>query len=626
MYRCDLCQVPQPTLRQWQEHCKTEHAEHQRPFKCSWCSLTFTHATSRQRHVQNCTHASRMVTLVSNDTVSAVAAFMPPSTTSVSTSVPAAGASSSVSDVTTLTSASASVTSSVSSTKSHVPLTSSGGSTVLNPDVLRHAVQPGVSFEQWGAWYQQHRGSSDPSLADNTIQSMLQALDPERMPVWSWWDVEECLDQVCEWKDRLQLEGFAAATVATRIRHLWWYSLFQLSQQEKMTWSLCQTLRKWSSDLMHTEHHQRDSQSSVLLLQPHLMILLKNRIVTALRTQQRLYWNPLIHSFLVERPEGTARHTAEVLWKPYRKAFMCWLELSTRFTGIPLRTQASKYLKIRPPDDLYSLYVAELVCVQGRYYRVLSQDKVGKTASHCVQPIPVGDDLSWYWHFYLTYVRPHSSEHWVFPNEAGGCWYQISKDLKYYLEELLQIPVTQLEPNGRFIHASRSIGLATYGLLTDFDLNKMRNYALLLRHSLDTAQAFYSIWSHWYQTTLALKDVSLRLGCTLTPLFQTEAQKVSDWSSRDLVSLDVPPVFLQKMVRKTCHYCHRIPFLLSGVIRCHCTIYHTIQTGAYTPLWLPQKPVALTEEGKKHDSTEKNQETEQSCETGPVLKKQKVST
>ena len=100
-----------------------------------------------------------MVTLVSNDTVSAVAAFMPPSTTSVSTSVPAAGASSSVSDVTTLTSASASVTSSVSSTKSHVPLTSSGGSTVLNPDVLRHAVQPGVSFEQWGAWYQQHRGS-----------------------------------------------------------------------------------------------------------------------------------------------------------------------------------------------------------------------------------------------------------------------------------------------------------------------------------------------------------------------------------------------------------------------------------------------------------------------------------
>ena len=49
---------------------------------------------------------------------------------------------------------------------------------------------------------------------------MLQALDPERMPVWSWWDVEECLDQVCEWKDRLQLEGFAAATVATRIRHL----------------------------------------------------------------------------------------------------------------------------------------------------------------------------------------------------------------------------------------------------------------------------------------------------------------------------------------------------------------------------------------------------------------------
>ena len=267
---------------------------------------------------------------------------------------------------------------------------------------------------------------------------------------------------------------------------------------------------------------------------------------------------------------------------------MCWLELSTRFTGIPLRTQASKYLKLRPPDDLYSTYVAELVCVQGRYYRVLSQDKVGKTASHCVQPIPVGDGLSWYWHFYITYVRSSSSEHWVFPNEAGGCWYQISKDLKYYLETLLQIPVTQLEPNGRFIHASRSIGLATYGLLTDFDLNKMRNYALLLRHSLDTAQAFYSIWSHWYQTTLALHDVSLRLGCTLTPLFQTEAKKVSHWSYQDLVCLDPPPFFLKDpVVSKNCHYCHRAPFLLSGAIRCRCTTYQTCQASAYIPFWSP---------------------------------------
>jgi hypothetical protein len=244
-----------------------------------------------------------------------------------------------------------------------------------------------------------------------------------------------------------------------------------------------------------------DSTLMVHLFSPYDMLNLRNRIVTQL--DQRL--TQLLPSIIQHCRYGG----------PVAKELLqlrCWLDLAWRFTGIALRTQATQYLKLGPPFAPHESCVAFLTidAVWGTLKRVLYKDKVGQW----VRPteVPLDETLSLLTLFWVLYVRPSTpgDQGWVFPNTQGGMWYTISKDLKDYLESL-GVPARELDPSGRFIHASRTICLATYGLQVQFNVEKMRRLAILMRHNWATQEKYYLVWSRIMQSRLGAAEFAGQL-------------------------------------------------------------------------------------------------------------------
>jgi hypothetical protein len=112
--------------------------------------------------------------------------------------------------------------------------------------------------------------------------------------------------------------------------------------------------------------------------------------------------------------------------------------------------------------------------------------------------------------FYMKFCRPRPDSPLVFQARQGGAWITASADLKMYLTTKGTIDCQRICSNGRFVHGSRHLSLAVFAILAAFDVGKIRNYALLMRHSLATIEHVYSPWLKLQQAQVATQDL-LRL-------------------------------------------------------------------------------------------------------------------
>jgi hypothetical protein len=84
--------------------------------------------------------------------------------------------------------------------------------------------------------------------------------------------------------------------------------------------------------------------------------------------------------------------------------------------------------------------------------------------------------------------------------------------VKEYLFKTLGIDPDVIEPNGRFVHGSRHIGLAVYALANQFDTEALRDLAYLMRHTSATAERYYSLWTTRQQNERAALRFSRSVG------------------------------------------------------------------------------------------------------------------
>ena len=114
----------------------------------------------------------------------------------------------------------------------------------------------------------------------------------------------------------------------------------------------------------------------------------------------------------------------------------------------------------------------------------------------------------------------------VFQSPTGKQWHRPSFDLKQYLETQLNIPVSNIDPSGRFIHASRNIMIALYAIVIHFDEHKMRGFAKLLRHSSAVSEKYYSIWIHTHLAQEAIDNFSTAMQLDFTSQTRAPTQYI----------------------------------------------------------------------------------------------------
>jgi hypothetical protein len=167
-------------------------------------------------------------------------------------------------------------------------------------------------------------------------------------------------------------------------------------------------------------------------------------------------------------------------------------------------------------------------------------DKVGKTGAHRPIRCPLPEVISPYLLFYIKYCRTGDSS-LVFVNPTGSTWKQASRDIKHYLETVLDIQADLLDPSGRFIHGSRSIMLANYALRVKFDPLRLQQFATLMRHSFGTMNAYYLLWTDWATAKIAMNDFNKAFG------LPDSSPNVQDFSPFD-VSFSYPKSVVEYVI------------------------------------------------------------------------------
>jgi hypothetical protein len=171
-------------------------------------------------------------------------------------------------------------------------------------------------------------------------------------------------------------------------------------------------------------------------------------------------------------------------------------------------------------------------------------DKVGKTGAHRPIRCPLPEVISPYILFYIKYCRTGDSS-FVFVNATGSTWKQASRDIKHYLESVLDIQADLLDPSGRFIHGSRSIMLANYALRVKFDPLRLQQFATLMRHSFGTMNAYYLLWTDWATAKIAMNDFNKAFGLA------DSSPNVQNFSQFD-VSFSYPKSVVEDIILSSC--------------------------------------------------------------------------
>lgn len=240
----------------------------------------------------------------------------------------------------------------------------------------------------------------------------------------------------------------------------------------------------------HVKHTQRAASQElyddilIKMMDPYELVHLRNNIVIKMRHVQRTIIDPMIKSVLLGKQNEDLVQFGFDMMCPF-------LDLLMRFVNVPQRMQVT--INLEMPDSSSKDYVSKLVVDDNMTMsRIVYKDKVH--SSHQPIKIPLGRCISLYMHFYIKYCRPKSTTSFVFLTPKGKKWSRASRDVKKFLENKLDIPVEKLDPSKRFVHASRTISIACYSSQVDFDINKVRAFASLCRHSSAVCEQYYSIW------------------------------------------------------------------------------------------------------------------------------------
>lgn len=285
--------------------------------------------------------------------------------------------------------------------------------------------------------------------------------------------------------------------------------------------------------------------------------------------------------------------------------FRPWLELATRLTNIALRVQCTTHLvhhgvHKQPGSEGGKEFVCKLVedPRTGEYHRLVYNDKVAHS-HHKPVKIPLGTSLSSYYSFYMHECRPVEILHlmerqqirsaskggakyvimtecgnkvkdseesvmdvpfyvqnpynmrddinmsfspYVFPGKsAKSNWTSASQDLKSFMDGALGVNTDTLFPFGRCVHGTRHVSIACYSLICDFDLDKMRRFAVLCRNSLATVNEFYNVWREWAEAKRSIQDFRQLYDLDL----DHAAEYISESHLNDTVRKRLPPSYSQ---------------------------------------------------------------------------------
>ena len=294
-------------------------------------------------------------------------------------------------------------------------------------------------------------------------------------------DFEEAIDNF------IDSQSADSHTICNYLRYIRWYALWQYSNG-KCTSIHLDVLNETIKDMQLHSSTRKAGLSLLTVLSPSELVKIRERIVAALATYQHEIVDVSLRQLLLYRVEPS---------NGFKKSFQCWLELCLRFVDVPMRIQASiGMVKSTTTGD----FISKLEVLPDGFARVVSQDKV--KSSH--QPIMLKTPklLNPYLYIFLERFSDKKSP-FVFSSSKTGKWSKASRDVKAFMKESLNIDPDLIEPNGRFVHGSRKVGLASFAMKVDFCTHSLRDFCVLMRHSLDVSERYYQTWSKMESATRA---------------------------------------------------------------------------------------------------------------------------
>lgn len=311
------------------------------------------------------------------------------------------------------------------------------------------------------------------------------------------YDVEEFLDQWCD-EQNAQVK---AVTVAQRARHLRWVGRYKYAMGES-TEDVLDLLDDLVQDLQAIGSRTTTETCLLAILDPYALNRLGHEVVNVLRTFEKDDFHPFLRRhYLEDETMGRSEYIK------FGQSLRCFLDLALRFTNVPLRVQCTQRLMGMDMQD--PEYVAKLTSRGSYLSRIVNRDKTGK--SYQAVEVPMNATLSQYLMFYYRHCRADPTSHLVFQSSNGCQWRKASRDLKKFLRDR-GFDASHVESNGRFIHGSRHIGLASFCVQVGFDNTKIEKYCTLLRTSLETVRGFYSPWLALYQSQDAVHTLMAAQG------------------------------------------------------------------------------------------------------------------
>lgn len=358
-----------------------------------------------------------------------------------------------------------------------------------NRSGFRQLLGQATDFGQWAVVYQSTRTDGDVPLSQSTVQNIESTwthhFAPDKLPL-PWEQAGRFCDAIDQWIDeRYASSAFQPITTANHLRHLQWYAKFMYSRQQTDD-----AVLDYLEDVVQSTQHYASKATTdghcIAMLDPYQLAKLRDHIVAGLQKQQRDVLDPFIER-VYRAPENVSSEELVTFGLVHLR---CWLDLAMRFATVPLRMQCTIHL-LEPTAD-HTDFVAKLSYRQGKYVRIIYHDKTGD--SHAPAEVPIGREISAYLTFYRHHCRPLPLAPHTFQTKSGSVWKRASADVKEYTRLHLHIEPERIEPTGRFVHGSRHIGLATYALAVNFDSERLRELAHLMRHSVAVSEKYYSVW------------------------------------------------------------------------------------------------------------------------------------
>lgn len=361
------------------------------------------------------------------------------------------------------------------------------------------------TFDQWLDLYQgvvQCTGKDIP-MADTTKTRILRDVEKvqRQQP-----DLFDCVDDPVSFTEAVDayIDRYFYPTIVITIRSIRWYMRYLLNtQQGPKTVSIdcLDDLDSTISEMQSVSTVNLANRSLLAITDPFHLARVVNLIVVTLCQHQRNVIDPFIVDFFRRREDKRPMPDQEVMIN-FGLDFRCFIELCIRYVNVPLRIQCTKDMRTWGPCS--GDFVSKLVLHPTHFARNVLNDKTGKTAQ--TVSIPLCATISGYLMFYIKFCRARPDAPHVFQAKKGGRWTNASHDLKAYLTSK-GVECEQFCSNGRFVHGSRHLSLALFSILCDFDFNSIRNYALLMRHSLSTIEYVYCPWLKLQQAKTASEQL-----------------------------------------------------------------------------------------------------------------------